>query len=48
MNDKVAFIYSKYEIAPGAAGNIKVEVPLEQALPYATPLLKTIVKAMEK
>lgn len=46
--DKVAFIYSKYEIAPGAAGNIKVEVPLEQAMPYATPLLKTIVKAMEK
>lgn len=44
--DKVVFVYSKYEIAPGMAGNVEAEVPIEQVLPYATPLLKSIVAAM--
>lgn len=47
-SDKVVFVYGKYEIAPGAAGNVEAEVPLQQVLPYATPLFKTIVEAMER
>ena len=44
--DKVVFIYGKYEIAAGYAGNVEAEVPIEQVLPYATPLRKSIVAAM--
>lgn len=45
-NDKVTFVYSKYEIGPGYMGNVEVEVPLQQVLPYATPTLKSIISAM--
>ena len=46
--DKVIFIYPKYMIAAGYMGNVEVEVPVEQVLPYATPLMKTIVEEMRK
>ena len=45
-NDKVTFVYGKYEIGPGYLGNVEVEVPLQQVLPYATPTLKSIISAM--
>lgn len=42
-DDKVVFIYSKYEIAPGVAGNIEAEVPISRLMAYATPLFRSII-----
>ena len=44
--DVVKFFYSRYEIAPGFAGEIEVSIPLADAKNHATPMMMTIVDAM--
>ena len=38
-DDGITFFYSKYEIAPGAAGVVEVSLPNEAIRPYATDVL---------
>lgn len=32
--DKVVFLYGKYEVAPGLAGNVSIEFPMSKMAPY--------------
>ena len=43
----ITFFFSKYEIAPGAAGIVDVTIPLENVLPYASEAFQAVLKKQQ-